>query len=82
MIGLNLAHSTYDNSAGAAAEAMRCIKEEFPQDILTSFSVFPNVVSINAIDIYNLIFSIHNLVEYCEITMVFDYKALEKAIKR
>lgn len=61
-IEFNLVHSSFDYSAGGALEAIKCIKDEYPANILTTFSIFPNLLCTNTIEIYNSIFSIQSLI--------------------
>ncbi|CAD8079811.1 unnamed protein product [Paramecium sonneborni] len=80
--GCNFNHSTFDNSSGQSAQAINQYRERFPDKFCSSFSLIPNIISTNAIEIYNMTFSLHHLIENTDVVMLFDYGALEKQLQK
>ncbi|CAK76657.1 unnamed protein product (macronuclear) [Paramecium tetraurelia] len=81
--GCQFAHSTYDYSSGSSSVAIDSYKEGYPYSpFCSSFSILPNIVSSNTIEIYNTCFSMHKLIEYCDVVMLFDYGALENQLTK
>ncbi|CAD8091105.1 unnamed protein product [Paramecium sonneborni] len=80
--GCNFIHSTYDNSSGQSSHAINQFRERFPSKMCSSFSLIPNIVSTNTIEIYNMTFSLNHLIENSDIVMLFDYGALEKKLQK
>ncbi|CAD8154283.1 unnamed protein product [Paramecium octaurelia] len=80
--GCHFTHSTYDYSSGSSSVAIDSYRESYPYKFSSSFSMFPNIVSSNTIEIYNTCFSIYRLVEYCDSVVLFDYGALENQLTK
>nr|XP_027195281.1 tubulin beta chain-like [Dermatophagoides pteronyssinus] len=76
--GFQLSHSLGGGTgSGMGTLIMSRIREEFPDRILTSFSVLPSTkVSDTIVEPYNAILSIHELIENTEETFCIDNEAL------
>lgn len=48
---------------------------------LSSTSIFPNLLTCSAIEIYNTILSLNSLINICNYSMVYDYNSLNKRVK-
>lgn len=53
------------------------IREEFPDRIMSTFSVAPSPkVSEVVVENYNAVLTLHHLIENCDMTQIFDNEAL------
>ncbi|CAD8158324.1 unnamed protein product [Paramecium pentaurelia] len=80
VFGCHFVHSTFDNSSGSSGQAINYYRDRYSDKFSSSFSLIPNIVSTNTIEIYNTTFSFYQLVENCDVVMLFDYGALEKQL--
>ncbi|CAD8138683.1 unnamed protein product [Paramecium octaurelia] len=80
VFGCHFVHSTFDYSSGSSSQALSQYRERYSSKFCSSFSMLPNVVSTNTIEIYNTTFSLYRLIEDCDVVMIFDQEALENQL--
>ncbi|CAD8214670.1 unnamed protein product [Paramecium octaurelia] len=78
--GCHFVHSTFDNSSGSSASAISGYRDRYFDKFCSTFSILPNIEITNTIEIYNTAFSLHKLIEMCEVVMIFDQRALENQL--
>ena len=75
--GFQLAHSLAGGTgSGMGTLLISKIREEYPDRIMMTFSVFPSVTSDSVVDPYNTMLSIHQLIENTDQTYCIDNEAL------
>ena len=76
--GFQLTHSLGGGTgSGMGTLLFSKIKEEYPDRIMSTFSVFPSPkVSDTVVEPYNAVLSIHQLIENTDVTYVIDNEAL------
>nr|AHV91030.1 beta-tubulin [Paramikrocytos canceri] len=83
MQGFQMTHSLGGGTgSGMGTLLVSKIKEEYPDRMLTTFSVFPSpAVSDTVVEPYNAALSVHQLIENSDKVVVLDNEALHKICK-
>jgi len=75
--GFQLSHSLGGGSgSGLGTLLLTKLKEEYPDRMISTFSVFPSKVSDTVVEPYNATLSIHQLLESCDEVFCIDNEAL------
>ncbi|CAK78627.1 unnamed protein product (macronuclear) [Paramecium tetraurelia] len=78
LFGCNLIHSLSDKFCGISMQLMPSLESQL---FFSSTSIFPNLQSCSAIEIYNTILSLNQLIFNCNYCMVYDYNSLSKRVQ-
>ncbi len=77
--GFQLTHSLGGGTgSGLGTLLLSRIREEFPDRMLSTYSVLPSVISDTITEPYNAVLSVHQLVENVDATFCIDNEALNK----
>ncbi|CAD8138052.1 unnamed protein product [Paramecium pentaurelia] len=78
LFGFNIIHSLSDKFSGISMQAIQSLDKQL---FCSSTSQFPNLLCCSAIEIYNTILSLNQLIFNCNYTMIYDYNSLSKRVQ-
>lgn len=81
--GFQIVHSLGGGTgSGLGTLLLTLLKDEYPDRIMTTYSVFPSAVSNSVLEPYNTLLSLNQLVEFADQCITFDNDALSNICQR